>query len=304
MLDPLMRDALLYGNLLSLMSLGLTLTYITSKVPNFAHGSFVSVGSYVTLGIASIMGLNPYLSLPVAFLVGGLSATCVYAFAIRPIARRGGSLVHLMMATLAAEAVFSGLVNAFADFSQETFKVFSRSFTLRSLDFTFLGDPGVLVSSYILCIILLGSLYLLLTKTRFGVAMRATVENPSLASVLGVNADLVYSVSWFVSGGLAGVSGALLPLWIQTSPGTGTTYLLSIFCASVLGGLGSMLGAVAGGLMLGIGEIVVTGYLVNLLGFWVIPYRPVIPLVIMSLTLLLAPEGITGVLAGQARRRA
>lgn len=65
-----------------------------------------------------------------------------------------------------------------------------------------------------------------------------------------------------------------------------------------------MLGAVAGGLMLGIGEIVVTGYLVNLLGFWVIPYRPVIPLVIMSLTLLLAPEGITGVLAGQARRRA
>ena len=304
MLDPLMRDALLYGNLLSLMSLGLTLTYITSKVPNFAHGSFVSVGSYVTLGIASIMGLNPYLSLPVAFLVGGLSATCVYAFAIRPIARRGGSLVHLMMATLAAEAVFSGLVNAFADFSQETFKVFSRSFTLRSLDFTFLGDPGVLVSSYILCIILLGSLYLLLTKTRFGVAMRATVENPSLASVLGVNADLVYSVSWFVSGGLAGVSGALLPLWIQTSPGTGTTYLLSIFCASVLGGLGSMLGAVAGGLMLGIGEIVVTGYLVNLLGFWVIPYRPVIPLVTMSLTLLLAPEGITGVLAGQARRRA
>ena len=300
----MMRDALLYGNLLSLMSLGLTLTYITSKVPNFAHGSFVSVGSYVTLGIASIMGLNPYLSLPVAFLVGGLSATCVYAFAIRPIARRGGSLVHLMMATLAAEAVFSGLVNAFADFSQETFKVFSRSFTLRSLDFTFLGDPGVLVSSYILCIILLGSLYLLLTKTRFGVAMRATVENPSLASVLGVNADLVYSVSWFVSGGLAGVSGALLPLWIQTSPGTGTTYLLSIFCASVLGGLGSMLGAVAGGLMLGIGEIVVTGYLVNLLGFWVIPYRPVIPLVIMSLTLLLAPEGITGVLAGQARRRA
>jgi len=304
MLDPLMRDALLYGNLLSLMSLGLTLTYITSKVPNFAHGSFVSVGSYVTLGIASIIGLNPYLSLPVAFLVGGLSATCVYAFAIRPIARRGGSLVHLMMATLAAEAVFSGLVNAFADFSQETFKVFSRSFTLRSLDFTFLGDPGVLVSSYILCIILLGSLYLLLTKTRFGVAMRATVENPSLASVLGVNADLVYSVSWFVSGGLAGVSGALLPLWIQTSPGTGTTYLLSIFCASVLGGLGSMLGAVAGGLMLGIGEIVVTGYLVNLLGFWVIPYRPVIPLVTMSLTLLLAPEGITGVLAGQARRRA
>jgi len=304
MLDPLVKDALLYGNLLSLMSLGLTLTYITTKVPNFSHGSFVSIGSYVALAIAGVLRVNPYLSLPVAFLLGGVAASGVYLFAIRPLTKRGASLVHLMMATLAAEAVFGGIVNAFADLVQETFMVFSRAFSLRNLDFSLMGMQGVLIVSYPLCVFLFGALFLLLTKTKFGVAMRATVENPSLASVLGVNTELVYAVSWFVSGGLASVSGALLPFWIQTSPGTGTMYLLSIFCASVLGGLGSLSGAILGGLALGMGEILITGYLASAVGYWVIPYRPVIPLVTMCLILLLVPEGVTGLLLGQTKRRA
>jgi branched-chain amino acid transport system permease protein len=304
MLDPLVRDALLYGNLLSMMSLGLTLTYITSKVPNFAHSSFVNIGAYVSLAVASVLDLNPYIALPFAFLFGGLASMAVYALAIRPISKRGGSLVHLMMATLAAEVIFSGVVNAFADYLQETFRIYSRAFTLRDLDFSFLDLPGVFVISYLLCAVLFVSLLLILTKTRFGVAMRATVENPPLASVLGVNTDLVYTVSWFISGGLAGVSGALLPLWIQAGPSTGETYLLSIFCASVLGGLGSLAGAIAGGLVLGVGEIMITGFLAGVVGYWIVPYRPTIPLIIMSLMLLLMPEGIVGRLQGQAKRKA
>jgi len=286
------------------MSLGLTLTYITSKVPNFAHSSFVTIGAYVSLAIASVLGMNPYVGLPFAFLIGGLASVAVYAFAMKPIAKRGGSLVHLMMATLAAEVVFSGILNAFADYLRESFKVYSRAFTLRDLDFTFLDLPGVFVVSYLLCGVLFVSLFLILTKTRFGVAMRATVENPPLASVLGVNTDLVYTVSWFISGGLAGVSGALLPFWIQTSPNTADVYLLSIFCASVLGGLGSFAGAIAGGLVLGVGEILITSFLVGVFGYWVVPYRPAIPLIVMSLILLLMPEGIVGKLQGQAKRRA
>lgn len=304
MLDPLVRDALLYGNLLSMMSLGLTLTYITSKVPNFAHSSFVSIGAYVSLAVADVLDVNPYVALPFAFLVGGLASAAVYAFAMKPIAKRGGSLVHLMMATLAAETIFSGIVNAFADYLQESFKIYSRAFTLRDLDFSFLDLPGVFIISYVLCAVLFVALFLILTRTRFGIAMRATVENPPLASVLGVNTDLVYVVSWFISGGLAGVSGALLPFWIQMGPSTSGTYLLSIFCASVLGGLGSLAGAIAGGLVLGVGEILITGFLAGVLGYWVVPYRPAIPLIVMSLILLLMPEGIVGKLQGQAKRKA
>lgn len=304
MLDPLVRDALLYGNLLSMMSLGLTLTYITSKVPNFAHSSYVSIGAYVSLAVASVLNLNPYVALPFAFLTGGLASIAVYALAIRPISKRGGSIVHLMVATLAAEVVFSGIVNAFADYLQKSFRVYSRAFTLRGLDFSLLDLPGVFVVSYLLCAVLFVSLLLILMKTKFGVAMRATVENPPLASVLGVNTDLVYTVSWFISGGLAGVSGALLPFWIQISPSTGDMYLLSIFCASVLGGLGSLAGAIAGGLVLGVGEILITGFLAAVVGYWIVPYRPAIPLIVMSLMLLLMPEGIVGRLQGQAKRKA
>jgi branched-chain amino acid transport system permease protein len=138
------------------------------------------------------------------------------------------------------------------------------------------------------------SLHVLLTKTKFGIAMRATIENPDLAQAVGVNADLVYKVSWFFAGGLAGLAGSLLPLRFIGNPDTGVYLLISVFAASIAGGVYSIYGGLIGGYIVGIAEVLVTSNLALMFGSWVVPYRPAIPLLTMIVILLLAPRGITG----------
>ncbi len=125
--------------------------------------------------------------------------------------------------------------------------------------------------------------------------MRAAIENSSLASVVGINVNLVYAVSWFIAGALGGLSGALLPLWFPGNPDMGAQLIVSIFAASTVGGVYSIYGAVLGGFLIGLAEILGTSYLASLVGAWVIPYRPLIPLLAIAVTLLVAPSGLAGV---------
>jgi len=138
-------------------------------------------------------------------------------------------------------------------------------------------------------------LHLLLTRTKFGIAMRAAIEDPSLASVVGINVNFVYAVSWIIAGSLGGLSGALLPMYTPGYPEISAIIIVSVFAASIVGGLNSIYGAVLGGLLMGLSEILGTSSLATLLGSWVIPYRPLIPLIAIVITLLLAPNGLMGV---------
>lgn len=294
-LDPIFRDALVYAGLLTLISTGLTLTYMTTKVPNFAHGSFATIGVYTTLTLSKVWLVNPYYSLPIAFVIGGVAAYVQYRLILRPLMGRGASLISLMIATVALDLLLLAIYNIYADHLARVYKVTSRYFILKGLDFIFAGQPFIFTATIILVILLVITLHLALTRTKFGTAMRATIENPPLASVIGVNVNLIYGVSWFVAGGLAGVAGALLPLWFQSNPDVGPTMLPSIFAASIAGGFFNIYGAVLGGYLVGITEIVGTSYLALWLGVWIIPYRFIFPLLIMIITLLIAPRGLTGI---------
>src|SRR5437588_2007307 len=105
-IPPYLLDTVVYASLFGLMAMGLTLTYLTTKVPNFAYGSFVTIGIYTSFTIYRILGLSPYASAPIAFAVGGLSSAAMYLGVLRTLARRGASLVSLMIATLALDIVF------------------------------------------------------------------------------------------------------------------------------------------------------------------------------------------------------
>ena len=307
MIDPLLRNAIIFANLLTLMSVGLTLTYMTTKVPNFAHGTLVTVGIYVAMTAGQIFDLTPYYALPFAFIIGGCTATLIYLLVLRPQMNRGASMVALMVATLAIDVFFIGVLNIYADSIQRVFKVVTRYFILRRFDFTFADQPGILfiLPTIVVCSVVL--LYILLTHTKFGVAMRAVVEDASLAGVLGINVNKVYVVSWFIAGGLAALAGCLLPLWLQGSTDTGTRMIVSIFSASILGGLLNIYGAILGGLIVGLVEVLGTNLLAQIVGVWFIPYRPALPLAIMVLTLLIAPMGLAGLttlsVEGVSRRR-
>ncbi|MCX8202731.1 MAG: branched-chain amino acid ABC transporter permease [Nitrososphaeria archaeon] len=303
MLDPLARDAVIYASTLSMLSLGLTLTYLTTKVPNFAHGSLATIGSYALLTFTSVLGTNAYYSLPAAFVLSGATAAAFYLMALRPLIRRGASFVHQMIATIAFELILLASLNIYADILSRTFRVTSRDVLLRRFDVQVEGiGPGVLLASVLTVAVTLTSLVLLLHRTRFGVAMRAAIENPMLAGSLGVNVQLVYLFSWFLAGGLAGVSGVLLGLWYQQDPAFGSRLLVSVFASSILGGLSSIYGAVLGGYMVGLLEVYGI-FLASRVWPWILPYRIVFPLLIMSVTLLVFPRGLAGVQLSSALLR-
>jgi ABC-type branched-subunit amino acid transport system permease subunit len=120
------------------------------------------------------------------------------------------------------------------------------------------GIQGVVLVAPTVLVATAAFLYILFTRTTFGIAMRASVENPALASVLGVNVERVYTVSWLLAGGFAGVAGALYTLWLPGGTSTGSDLIVEIFASSVLGGLSSIFGAVMGGLVIGSSEDLVT----------------------------------------------
>jgi branched-chain amino acid transport system permease protein len=277
------------------MSVGLTLTYLTTKVPNFAHGAFVTLGAYTCFSLLRLDHLDPYMSLPVSFLVGGAVATTMYVVVLRPLSRRGASIISLMIATLAVDIIFIGIIGIYSDYLASAFRVRDAKlfFALNSSDFSFLGVDGVVfVAPLALAAITLG-LYLVLTRTTFGIAMRATVENPNLARTVGVNTEVVYVISWFVAGGLAALAGNFYVLWQPGEPDIGSQLLVAMFAGSILGGLKNIYGAVAGGLMVGAGEILITTFGAQYLGSWMTAYESGIPLLIMVVTLLVFPGGIT-----------
>ena len=295
MIDPLLTGAFIFSSLLSLLSIGLTLTYMTTKVPNFAHASLAAVGAYVTLTTIELLGGSPYLFLPVAFAIGSLIGVLQYRIIFKPLIKRGVNIVGLMIATLAMEFIFLSLINIYADSLSQGLKIRSRYFLLAIRDFEFAGMPGLLIVGLVLVVTTATALYLFLTKTKFGIAVRAAIEDPSMASVVGVNVSRVYTVSWLIAGALGALSDALLPLWFAGNPDMGSKLIVSVFAASIIGGLGNVYGAVLGGFLIGFAELLVTNLLATQIGTWVIPYRPLIPLVAIVITLLLAPKGILGV---------
>lgn len=295
-IPPVISDSLVYGSIFALMSLGLTLSYMTSKVPNFAHGSFITLGAYVSYSMFRFLGVIPYMTAPLSFLMGGATGVGMYLFVLRPLIRRGATVITLMIGTFAVVIAFTGIFGAYADYLSNVFKFpDSRFFLLASHDLLIFKMKGINVVGPLLLVFLTLSLYIFLTKTKFGVAMRATVQNPSMAEILGVNVQRVYIVSWFLAGGLAALAGNLFILRLPGDPNIGTDFTIAFFAASLLGGLSSIYGAILGGLIVGAGEILVTYYVSQVVGVWFIAYQPAIPMAIMVIGLLLVPEGIVSV---------
>jgi branched-chain amino acid transport system permease protein len=200
-----------------------------------------------------------------------------------------------MVATIGVELVLLAILNIYADYLSKVHKIYSRFFFLRELDITIAGESGLLLVAPTITILTATILYLVLTKTKFGIAMRAAIEDPSLAGVMGINVDRVYTISWFIAGGLGSLSGALLPLWTPGFPEMSARLIVGVFAASIIGGLYSLYGAILGGYLVGLSEILGTSFLVSIIGAEVIPYRSLIPLVVIVITLLIAPKGIMGV---------
>jgi len=286
--------ALVFASELTLLSIGFTLTYLTAKVPNFAHGTYAGVGIYVSYTFAKIWGLSPYYGFPVAFIIGGLISVAIYKLVINVLTQMGGGAIVLTISTLAIQIFLTAFIQIYAYYLRERFSTYAMAFLLKESDFEIAGFPGIFVVSLTLTIGSVLALHYMLTRTRIGVAMRATAEDPELASVLGINTNQIQLFSWFLTGGLACLAGAMIPLWFQSTPQSGATIITSIMAGSLLGGFNSIYGSVIGGAIVGMSEIMLTTWGQALIGVWVGEYRPLIPMIFLVSILLVEPEGLQG----------
>jgi branched-chain amino acid transport system permease protein len=288
-------QAITYASELTLLSVGFTLTYLTAKIPNFAHGTYAGIGIYVSYTFAKFFNINPYIGFPVAFLVGGLVSIIVFKLVITTLTKMGSGSIVLTIATLAIQIFLGALLNIYAYMFIAFFGQYAQGFLLRDNDFKIGDVSGVFFVAIGISAVTVIILRYLLTRTKMGIAMRATAEDTELASVLGINIVNIQLFSWFLTGGLASLAGAMLPLWFMCSPGTGSAIITSIMAGSLLGGFESIYGAIIGGFTIGMAEVMLTLAGQIVLGNWFGEYRPLIPMFFLIAVLLIEPRGLAGI---------
>ena len=287
--------AITYAAELTLLCIGYTLTYVTAKIPNFAHGTYAGFGIYVSYTLAKFFGINPYLGFPLAFVIGGIISVVVFKLVISTLTKMGSGSIVLTIATLAIQIFLGAILYIYAYTFISFFKQYATAFLLKEYDFKIGDISGIFFVSIGISVVTVIILHYLLTRTKMGIAMRATAEDTELASVLGINIVNVQLFSWFLTGGLACLAGAMIPFWFQSSPATGSAIITSIMAGSLLGGFDNIYGAIVGGFTIGMAEIMLTlgGQIV--VGNWFGEYRPLIPMFFLIAILLIEPRGIAGI---------
>ena len=297
----LLLNSLTFSNIISMLTVGLVLTYLTLKVPNFAHGDLASIGFYVSYALYRAYGLNPYFSIPVSFLVSGAVALMIYKAVYRVLQRRRADIVNLMVASIAVDIIIRTILYIYSDAMREYTRTFYRGFIFHDVTFRVgcYSVSFVAIASTIASVSMVLALYYLLMKTKTGIAMRAAIENPDLAETLGIDIDKMYSLSWFIAGGIAGAAGVFIPFRMASYPDTGWNLLLRMFSAAVLGGLDNIFGAIVGGYIVGLVEVLGIYYLSKPPIYLSSAYRPAIPYVILVSVLLFAPKGVLNLVLGR-----
>jgi branched-chain amino acid transport system permease protein len=272
------------GSLYALVALGIVLIYRSTRVLNFAHGDIATLATFVSFSM-----LTRQYSFPVALggslLVGAAVGVAFYFGVLVKAQRQGANLLGMVILTLGLALIIQGVV------------VWTWGAEPVSLPFpisdtkTYQVGPVVMsqLSLATLAAGLVGSLllYLLVQKTRLGLAMRATSENVMAAQTLGIPTRLVLSVSWGAASALGVVAGIFLAPALLLDPFFMLDPFLKGFAAAVLGGLNSLPGAVVGALILGVAESLAGAYLT-------IQFKNTLAFLIIIVVLLLRPEGLLG----------
>ncbi len=270
------------GCIYALMALGLVLIYKTQSIVPFVNGEFFAAGAFVGLLCVKSLGLPYPMALLAGALGGGLVALICERVTIRPIA--ASHHLSLVMVTAAVSITLQGLgrllfgddVTTFpALFSSQSLSLFNVPVSVQNL------------AIILLAAVLAGLFFLFFRLTAIGKKMRALSENAVGAQLVGVNADRVRAVCWFLSGAIGGATGVLAGPITLLYPDMGAGVLMKGFAAAILGGLTSIGGSIVGGILLGITEVFVGAYVSSAV-------IEVSSFLIIMLVLLARPAGLFG----------
>lgn len=284
-LVPLLQNVtggLLIGGIYALIGVGLSLIFGVMRVINFAHGEFVAIGMYLAIALFRDLGFDPYLTLAIALPGGVLAGWAVQRLVLSRLVDAPGD--STLLATLGLSLVIANTL--FLVFGAEPASIYVPYATAT------VGVAGVrlpvaqLIAGGI-TLAVITALWLLLNRTEVGRAVRATAQNRLGAELVGIDTRRVHALVFGVGMALAMSAGVILAPLLFAVPTVGSSYTLKAFVVTVLGGLGSVPGAIAGGLLLGLVEFLGASYLSA-------GYRDAYGLFAFLLVLLFRPQGLLG----------
>mgnify|MGYP000395093488 FL=1 len=279
-------SGLLLGGIYALAALGLTLVFGIMDIVNIAHGHLLMIGGYVAVILAMTVGLSPLIGMVVAMavlVVVGLVLQELVGYVV------GEGIEQPIL-------VLFGVALAIQNSWQYVLDTFLFGSDARTTDLGIVTGnltlAGVSVSSsravtFVVSVALIVATWAFLRYTRTGRSIRATAQNPSAAGYMGIDTDRIYRITMALGAALAGAAGALLSMLFPFDPYVGWSYLLKAFAVVVLGGVGSVLGTLAGGAVIGVSEnvgaVLIGGN-----------YRDIVSLTIFLLVLIVRPQGLFG----------
>ncbi|MEJ2718520.1 MAG: branched-chain amino acid ABC transporter permease [Deltaproteobacteria bacterium] len=272
------------GGVYALVALGLALIYRSTRILNFAHGDVTTAGTFIAFMLVTMH--MPFLASAILGLLAGAGIAMAFYFVILiPAQRREATQLGQIILTVGLGLILQGLVSYFGGtephsfpFPLSEFKVYE----IRGVAISQLG-LGTLGISLLACFLF----YLLVQKTRLGLAMRATSETLPAAQTLGIPTRQVLALSWGMAAALGVLAGLFLAPALILDPFFMLEPFLKGFAAAILGGLNSLPGAIAGGLILGVAESWAGGYIS-------IAFKNTLAFLIIILVLLVRPEGLLG----------
>lgn len=274
------------GSILALGAIGLTLIYSILNFANYAHGDLMALGAYLAFFFKVGLALPMWLAFILAMGCTACISVGLDRLWFRPLRLRQARSVILAMSSLGLALI---LQNAIRMLWGTQVQYYSRAihfpFTVPLLQVR-INTQQLLIVSVALSLVILVSVFLQYAK--LGKAMRATSDNFNLALVSGIDTDRVVFWTWLLGAALAAAGGILLGMSVRLQPIMGWDLLLPIFAATILGGIGSPYGAMAGALIIGLAEELSTPFLPT-------EYKTAVSFVILVLVLLVRPQGLFGV---------
>ncbi|HEV3268343.1 MAG TPA: branched-chain amino acid ABC transporter permease [Acidimicrobiales bacterium] len=274
---------LVTASVLAIAAVGLSLQFGITNYINFAYGDFMALGAYLTYELnTAFFHWNVWVALVGGSLLMGVVAVLLNRFLLSPFARRFEKSFFVLIVTFGLSLIMLNVIYSFWGANVRAYNMAIEQ-VLHIGPFLLTRNQLIVMA---ISVVLMGLVHVMLKTTRLGKSMRAMSDNTTLAMTSGIDTKRITTITWFLSGTLAGLAGTVLAITEgNLTPASGELFLFVIFAAVIVGGVGSIYGAMAGAVLIGLATEVSAAFINP-------AYKLDIAFVILILTLLFRPSGL------------
>ena len=272
------------GSIYALIAVGYSLIYSLLNFTNFAHSLAVTFGAFIAYFVLTLLVGNLFIGILTAILLAGLLSVIIERVSYKPLLKKNVKRIYLLIAGLGTMTIGENLL--IIGFTSR-FRSYPVNFTTEMVNIFGAAVGQVDIIIFVISVIALICVELLIRKTKFGLATRAASYDLNTAAIMGVDTQNLILFVFMIAGVLAGLAGALTGAKYTAYPTLGSTMTNKAFVSAVLGGLGSVPGAMIGALILGVGETMISGYVSSSL-------RDLFAYAVLIIILVIKPNGLMG----------